>query len=89
MVPIESAIEAYHLNTGQYPAKLEDLVTCPEGNEGSWHGPYLKERQLYDPWDRSFIYEPNSTDTDRYVIISYGEDGMQGGDGYGEDIYNR
>ncbi|MBN2590306.1 MAG: type II secretion system protein GspG [Sedimentisphaerales bacterium] len=85
ITPIESAINVYKLNTGKLPPKLEDLVTCPAGLESVWHGPYLKEKQLYDSWDRKFIYNVYSGS---YEIISYGEDGLPDGEGYDMDVYN-
>ena len=85
MTPVESAIEAYHINTSQYPVELEDMVKCPAGLEDLWKGPYLREIQLYDPWERPYIY--NLTN-DGYELISYGADGLPGGEGYNEDIYN-
>ncbi len=89
MQHIGKAIETYKQNTGQFPNKLEDLLNCPTGLEDVWQGPYLKEGYLYDTWDRLYIYEPNRADPNRYVIISYGEDGLPGGDGYNKDIYNK
>jgi general secretion pathway protein G len=83
MTPIESAIDTFLLNTNTYPASLEELVVDP-GLAG-WAGPYLKESQLYDPWDRPYIY--NMTN-DGYELISYAADGVQGGEGYGADIVN-
>jgi general secretion pathway protein G len=85
MVPIESAIETFRHHTKNYPDKLEDLVTCPDKIKDIWQGPYLKESQLYDPWDRIYIYilEPNG-----FSLKSYGKDGKPGGKGYNEDIYN-
>ena len=83
MAVIESAIGAYLLNTGQYPTSLDDLISSP-GLSG-WVGPYLDEKQLYDPWDRLFIYKRYS---DTYQLKSYGADGEPGGEGENEDIYN-
>ncbi len=83
MTPIESAIDTFLLNTNTYPATLEDLVVDP-GLAG-WAGPYLKESQLYDPWDRPYIYNITG---DGYELISYASDGVQGGEGYGQDIAN-
>ena len=85
MAPIESAIATYKLNTAKLPVTLENLIICPNGLENVWKGPYLKESQLYDPWDRLFIY--NITEDD-YELISYGNDGISGGEGYNADIYN-
>ncbi len=85
MVPIETAIDAYKLNTGKLPTKLADLVTCPAGLKNLWKGPYLKEIQLYDPWDRPYYYNVTNNG---YELLSYGADGISGGEGYGTDIYN-
>ena len=89
MTPIESAINVYRQHTGQLPNKLEDLVKCPAGLESVWQGPYLKMSQLLDVWNRPYKYDPNGkTNTNGYVIISYGADGKPGGDGYNSDIVN-
>jgi general secretion pathway protein G len=88
MVPIKAAIEAYHLNTSQYPVKLEDLLTSPKGLENLWKGPYLKESQLYDPWNNLFIYKLDTSNPNGYILISYGAEGTPGGDGYNADIIN-
>ena len=83
MTPVESAIDAFLLNTSSYPNSLEELVVDP-GIQG-WVGPYLKESQLYDPWNNPFLY---SVTNNGYEIVSYGQDGLQGGDGFNSDIYN-
>jgi len=88
MVPIESAIYAYKLNTGNLPKKLYDLCSCPKGLESSWRGPYLKANQLNDPWNRPYVYEPNIDNPNKYTIKSYGRDGEPWGEGYDADIYN-
>lgn len=88
MIPIESAIEAYKLNTGKLPDKLEDLIYCSNELKDVWKGPYLKEKHLYDLWDNPYVYQNNPNDPNSYVLISYGKDGKPGGEGYGADIYN-
>jgi general secretion pathway protein G len=56
---IESALELYYLDTGQYPsneAGARSLVEQPPNSVG-WHGPYLKkESGLVDPWGKEFVY---------------------------------
>lgn len=89
MVPIQSAIEAYLLNTGEYPSSLNDLLDCPSGLEDNWRGPYLSPKQLLDPWDNPYIYVPEGTvNPGSYDLISYGADGAAGGEGDNADIYN-
>ncbi len=76
-----AAMDSFLLNTTKYPASLDDFVKDP-GLLG-WAGPYLKEKQLLDPWGRLFIYDQN-----KHEIISYGADGVTDGDGYNQDINN-
>jgi general secretion pathway protein G len=86
---IEAAIDTYLLNTGQYPDTLDDLLFCPPVVKGKWSGPYVKVSQLYDPWDRMFIYNPDAPEnSSTFEIKSYGADGLPGGDGENADIYN-
>lgn len=82
MTQIESAIDTFLLNTQEYPQSLDELMYDP-GLTG-WAGPYLrKASQLEDPWGNPYEYILYS---DGYEILSYGEDGQQGGTGYGVDI---
>ncbi len=84
---IEAAIDAYFINCGEYPSSLYNLLTNPGIN--SWTGPYLKASQLIDPWGFEYTYVVNSTiHPDSYDIISYGKDGVLGGDGYNAEQYN-
>jgi general secretion pathway protein G len=89
---IESAVGAFYLNCGRYPTDGEGLgalIQRPDDLEGKWAGPYVKEKQIIDPWGNEYIYiaegqyNPGSFD-----IISLGADGQQGGEGENADIYN-
>ncbi len=84
---IEAAMETFLLNTGQYPATLNDLVQNP-GLEG-WAGPYLRESQLHDQSGKLFIYDPNKYKVNIQKIINYRSDGKPGGEGYDKDIPNK
>ena len=87
---IESAIELYYLDTGQYPsneAGPRSLVEQPSGM-AEWRGPYLKKDSgLLDPWGREFVYRsPGEHGT--YDLYSLGRDGALGGDGENKDVVN-
>ena len=88
MKVIKYAINTYKFNIGTIPQTLEDLLVCPQGIENVWARPYLKERMLYDSWNRPFVYEPNTTSANGYDLISYGRDGLPGGEDYNADIHN-
>ena len=91
---LETALKLYKLDTGMYPTTdqgLQALVDKPEtGNvPKKWKdGGYLeKSRVPKDPWDNEFIYLSPGLKGD-FDIISYGLDGVPGGEKENEDINN-
>ena len=92
MAIIESALERFGLDCGQYPDDsmgLDALLIAPSGLEEKWSGPYLKPSQLLDPWDNPYDYiAEGEINPGTFDLISYGADGMEGGEGDDEDIYN-
>ncbi len=87
---VESAIELFYLDNGQYPTNeqdLEALLKAPDG-QNSWNGPYLRrDSGIVDPWGRRFIYQfPGKNST--YDLSSLGRDGREGGAGEDKDISN-
>jgi general secretion pathway protein G len=92
MAIIEDALARFYIDCGRYPddsESLEVLLMAPADLEEKWNGPYLKQSELLDPWDNPYIYiaegvyNPGSFD-----LISYGADGMDGGEGDNEDVVN-
>jgi general secretion pathway protein G len=85
---IESAIELYYLDTGQYPlndAGPRSLIEQPPGMAG-WRGPYLKKDSgLIDPWGREFIYR-SPGEHGSFDLYSLGRDGALGGEGENKDV---
>lgn len=92
MANIESAIITFQLDCGRYPDEslgLEELIMCPADLEEKWRGPYLKRSELLDTWDNPYIYvEEGEINLGSFDLISYGADGIEGGEGENEDIYN-
>ncbi len=92
MGTIEQAVARFYLDCDRYPDDLEILTspTPPEGiEEANWGGPYLKQSDLLDFWDRPFIYNPEGEiNPGSFDLISLGQDGMDGGEGDNADIYN-
>jgi len=87
---IESALELYYLDTGQYPSNetgLRSLIEAPPSING-WRGPYLKRNSgLVDPWGKEFAYKlPGEHGS--YDLYSLGRDGASGGDGENQDAVN-
>jgi general secretion pathway protein G len=90
----ETALQLYKLDTGNYPSTeqgLTALVEPPSTGElaKSWReGGYLEKGQVpKDPWGNEYVYLSPGAQGD-YDIMSYGADGVAGGDGKNEDINN-
>ncbi len=91
---LESALKLYKLDNGMYPSTeqgLQALVEQPESGQlpKKWHrGGYLDKGKVpMDPWGNGFIYLSPGVYGD-YDIISYGADGVPGGEDTDKDINN-
>ncbi|GBE05513.1 MAG TPA: type II secretion system protein GspG [Nitrospirae bacterium] len=90
----ETALKLFKIDNGFYPTTeqgLEALIQEPVTGRIPKHyrqGGYLEKRKVsLDPWDNLYIYISPGTEGD-YDIISYGADGVSGGEGYDKDITN-
>lgn len=84
---VASAVDTYYLETGSFPAKIEDLVTRP-GNAGTWNGPYLTESQIKDPWGTPYTLKVPGESGRPYEVISLASDKAPGGKDNAADINN-
>ncbi len=89
---LESSLRLYKLDAGAYPTTeqgLAALVTAPDAVSAanSWRqGGYIEKGKVpKDPWGYDFIYLSPGVNGD-YDIISYGSDGVPGGEGKDKDI---
>ncbi len=89
---LETALKMYKLDNGQYPATeqgLEALVEKPAAGiiPKNWReGGYLEKNKVpLDPWSNKYVYISPGTHGD-FDIISYGADGVKGGEKYNADI---
>jgi len=78
---IEQALQLYKLDNGHYPRDLRELIS-PAGG-GAWAGEGYLPREPVDPWGVPYAY---SSDGNTYVVVSFGADGVQGGEGKNADI---
>jgi general secretion pathway protein G len=86
------SLEIYNLNCGSYPSTEQGLqALCqkptidpvPEG----WQGPYLSKKEVpQDPWGHDYKYMAPGPEGTAFGIISYGADGVEGGEGDNKDI---
>jgi len=76
MRQIEGAINAFRLEKRRLPETLDELM----GEEGFLEGTEVPR----DAWDNEFFYEPQGSKD--YELISWGADGVEGGEGEDADI---
>lgn len=92
MATIENALGRFFVDCGRYPddsEALEVLLEAPEDVEEKWRGPYLKRSELLDPWENPYQYrQQGEVNPGSFDLVSFGADGLEGGEGDDEDIYN-
>jgi len=76
---IATAVDAYEVDNGKFPASLQALVT--QSSELNWNGPYL-QRLPKDSWGTDFQYSARESG---YEIRSAGPDAQMGS---GDDLTN-
>jgi len=87
-----AALDAYRLDNGRYPTTeqgLEALWTEPtlEPRATNWRGPYTRKAIPLDPWNNPYVYvSPGQLNRMGYDLMSYGADGVVGGEGEDADI---
>lgn len=91
MNALAARLQEYRRKCGTYPTTeqgLDALVSKPTtGRECRNYPPngFLKAPRVpRDPWDVEFVY---TSDGRSINIMSYGPDGMEGGEGRDQDIY--
>ena len=89
---LETALKLFKLDAGMYPdteQSLQALVEIPEVGRipKKWKkGGYLEKGKVpRDPWGNEFIYLSPGVHGD-YDLVSYGADGVPGGEGKDKDI---
>ncbi len=89
---LETSLRLYKLDNGSYPTTeqgLQALIERPDtGNvpKSYRNGGYLeKGRVPRDPWENEFVYLSPGINGE-YDVISYGADGVPGGEGKNKDI---
>jgi len=82
-----AALDAFRLDTGRYPTTEEGLKALREKPSGAenWDGPYLPKEIPLDPWGKPYVYK-SPGEHGEYDLISFGLDGVEGGEGENQDI---
>src|SRR5210317_834570 len=89
----ETGLKLFRLDNGFYPSTdqgLESLISQPTGGrsaENYEEGGYLESASIPDdPWGNPYRYESPGSQGFDYEIMSFGADGVEGGDNENADI---
>jgi general secretion pathway protein G len=89
---LHAAVNQFKMDTGRYPSEeagLKELVEKPSDVTNYQEGGYLESTDIpKDAWGNEFVYMLNPESGKPFVIISYGADGKEGGEGYDADLYS-
>jgi general secretion pathway protein G len=89
---LHSAVIQFKFDTGRYPTEdegLRALVEQPTDVTGWNQGGYLETTDIpKDGWGNDFVYKLYPESGKPFVIISYGANGEEGGEGYDADLYS-
>ena len=82
---IDGQISMFQQDHGRFPDTLDELINPPA--EGGTGEPYLKPKDLDDPWGNPFVYRyPGDQWT--FDLTSLGADNAEGGEGEDADVSN-
>ncbi len=90
---LHTAVMQYKMDTGQLPTEEEGLMALieppSEVEDLVEPGGYLETTEVTpDGWGNEFYYELYPESGKPFVIISWGADGEEGGEGYDTDLYS-
>ena len=89
---LSSAVNQFKMDTGNFPTEEDglDILVEDTGDIPNYAiGGYLETTDIpEDAWGYDFIFELWPESGKPFVIISYGADGQEGGEGYESDLYS-
>jgi len=88
---LETALKMYKIDNGKYPTTEQSIdalkyePTVGDVPKSYKDGGYVESVPM-DPWDNPYIYISPGAAGRPYDLLSYGADGVEGGDKFNEDI---
>lgn len=80
---LSNALELYYSEYGRYPSNDEGLALLKQSTPQHPHG--ILQGDLLDPWGNEYLYVYPGLQG-KFDILSYGANGMEGGEGADLDI---
>lgn len=86
---LETALAMFKLDNGFYPTTeqgLQALVKTPVGGRAPAKWKQYLPKVPKDPWGSDYVYISPGMEGSDYDIISFGQDGEEGGEGNNADL---
>lgn len=85
---LSQAIDLFEMDNLRFPNGLDELVNDPGELPNYQPGGYLKDGKVpKDPWGADYLLVLDDVPEGmQFDIMSYGEKGQEGGDGYEKDL---
>jgi general secretion pathway protein G len=88
---LEAKVLEFQADCGRLPSNQEGLralVQPPSDVQEKWKGPYVKEKDIIDPWDEEFIFRYPGRKNADFDIMTLGADKVEGGEDENADLIN-
>jgi len=88
---LEQKVLEFEADCGRLPTMQEGLQALlrPPGDVAEqWKNPYVKAKDILDPWDVEFHYQNPGRHNYDFDIFTYGADKQEGGEDENADIGN-
>ena len=88
---LETKVQEFYVDCGRPPSSqegLQALIRRPSDVSTKWKGPYVKEKDILDPWGNEFVYRSPGQHNSDYDIMTLGADRQEGGEGENADVGN-
>jgi len=87
---LHAKVNEFKMDTGRFPTEEEGLYALIEQPSDVINYPpggYLEQTDIpKDGWGNDFYYQRYPEEGGEFVIISWGADGEEGGEGYDQDL---
>lgn len=82
---LADAVQHFRMDQGRWPVSLGELAVRPSDAKSWPAGGYLYVLHK-DPWGHDYVLQRPAPDGRDFDIVSFGKDGIPGGDGLDADI---
>jgi len=82
----EQGLAALWIKPESITGTIQDRGSPAANGSALWKGPYLLKKTPLDPWGNPYVYHIPGKHEFPYEVVSYGEDGKEGGEGNAADI---